>query len=146
MATSSSNRAGDRTVDGWTGLTTDTAPYVLPRLAIAVVFLGFGLWELFNPQYWTAYVPGLLTGHAWTLRLVQVHGLVLTTTATAVLLPRYTREGAIVATLLLGEICLDIVLANGFTSILLRDVGLLVLAAALIWLPYPDGRADRRDD
>jgi len=133
MATSSSNP----TADGWTPrLTKADAPYVLPRLAIALVFLGFGVWELLDPQYWTVYVPGLLAGHAWTLRLVQVHGLVLTTTAAAVVLPRYAKWGAIVASLVLAEICFDIVLSNGFTSILLRDLGLLLLAVALVWLPY----------
>jgi len=134
MATSSSSRPS---VGGLPRLSSANAGYVLPRVAIAVVFLGFGIWELLDPQYWTVYVPGLVAGHSWTLRLVQVHGLALATTATAVLLPRYARWGALAATLLLAEICLDIVLANGFTSVLLRDAGLLVLAAALVWLPYP---------
>lgn len=139
MATSSSN-ATDRA--GLPRFSTETAGYLLPRVAIAVVFVGFAVWELLDPQYWVVYVPGLLSGHAWTLRLVQLHGVALATTGTAVLLPRYAREGAIVATLLLAEICLDILLANGFTSILLRDLGLLVLAGALIWLPYASGSTE----
>ncbi|MFB6183979.1 MAG: hypothetical protein ABEI96_05435 [Haloarculaceae archaeon] len=111
-------------------------PYLLPRVGIAVVFVGIGLWELFDPGYWAVYVPSLLAGNAWTLRLVQVHGLVLTTTATAVVLPRYARWGAVVASLLLVEVCVDILVANGVTSVLLRDVGLLVVAAGLVRLPY----------
>jgi len=132
MATSSSDAAG-----GWLpDVERADVPYLLPRLGIAVVFVGFGVWELLNPGYWTVYVPTLLAGHAWTLRLVQLHGVVLTTTGAAVLLPRYARRGAAVATLVLAEICLDILLANGVTSILLRDVGLLAVAAALVWLPF----------
>ncbi|MFB6131285.1 MAG: hypothetical protein ABEJ28_10740 [Salinigranum sp.] len=141
MATSSSDA---RTTDRTHSLSKADLPYVLPRVGIAVVFFGFGLWELFVPHYWTAYVPALLADHAWTLRLVQFHGLFLTTTATAVLLPRYARAGAVAAALLLAEICLDILVANGLTSILLRDVGLLVVAAGLVWLPY--SRAEASDD
>ncbi|MFB6075140.1 MAG: hypothetical protein ABEJ89_09015 [Haloarculaceae archaeon] len=132
MATSSSNPTTDRTPS----VTSDDLPYLLPRAGIALVFVGFGLWELFVPHYWMAYVPGALAGHAWTLRLVQFHGLLLTTTATALLLPAFETSGAIVASLVLCEICLDILTSHGVTSILLRDVGLLVVAVGLVWLPY----------
>jgi len=141
MDTSSTDTAF---ADPTPGVSTADLPYVLPRVAIAIVFVGFGLWELFVPHYWTAYVPGALLHHAWTLRLVQFHGVLLTTTATALLLPRYARYGAALATLVLVEICLDILVSNGVTSILLRDVGLLVVASSLYWLPYtrPDASAD----
>lgn len=133
MATSSSNdAAADRAID----LTSADLPYVLPRVGIAVVFVGIGVWELFDPGYWAVYVPALLAHHSWTLRAVQVHGLVLTTTATAVLLPRYATRGAALAALLLAEVCLDILLSNGVTGILLRDLGLLAVAVGVVWLPF----------
>ena len=129
MGTSSAEAPGRR-------LSAPDLAYVLPRAAIAFVFAGFGIWEIASPHYWTAYVPAPLAHLSWTLRLVQLHGVVLVGTATAVLLRRYARYGALLAVLLLAEICLDVLVSNGVTSVLLRDVGLLVVAGAIYWLPY----------
>ncbi|MFB6105407.1 MAG: hypothetical protein ABEJ70_00400 [Halobacteriaceae archaeon] len=121
-------------------------PYLLPRVAIAAVFVGFGVWELFDPAYWAAYVPRAVATLPWTLRLVQVHGLLLTTTAVALLLPAFETAGAAAATLLLAEICVDVLVSNGVDGVFLRDVGLLLVALGLVWLPYTDAAARGETD
>lgn len=106
-------------------------PIFLARLGIASCFLGFGIWELIAPNLWTAYVPEFAGAIVDPTLLVSMHGVVLTVTALGVLSGKLPRFFTAVATLILLEICIDIFLQEGFTDIFIRDVSILLFAAAL---------------
>lgn len=109
------------------------ARHLLLRLAIAFVFLSFGIWELIDPQYWVGFIPGwtMVLGPAVTIAML--HGAVLVLVGLAVLLGLWLRWSALLASLMLLEICLGLLLSSGFSDLLVRDVGLLLVAVALIF-------------
>lgn len=108
-----------------------TLPVLLSRLGIASCFLGFGLWELIAPRLWTSYVPEFAGAIIPAVTLVTVHGILLTATALGVLSGKLPRFFTGLAVLMLLEICIDIFVQEGFTDILIRDIAILLFAAAL---------------
>lgn len=105
-------------------------PLFLARLALAVTFLGFGLWEIIAPNLWTMYLPEFLK-EFYPQQLVLVHGILLTVTALGVLSGYYARFFTGLAVLLLLEVTGGIWIQEGFTEIFIRDMGLLLFASSL---------------
>ncbi|MFB6145795.1 MAG: hypothetical protein ABEJ99_04815 [Candidatus Nanohaloarchaea archaeon] len=105
---------------------------ILARLGIGTVFVLFGAWELINPVYWQAYAPGFLQG-GYVLTLVKLHGVLLLVTGVGVNLERYRKEFAGLGVLIMLEILFSVFLEGGFNSILLRDLGLLMLALSVLY-------------
>lgn len=100
--------------------------------AVSVVFLGFGVWELVNPQYWVSFLPSFLSGFA-PLVLVRLHGIALVLVAAWLLSGWKLRIAAVFATLLMLEINTSLLIEYGFSDLLIRDVGILLAAAALMF-------------
>lgn len=106
--------------------------HILTRLAIAVLFLGFGIWEIIQPGYWVAFVPTQLASLG-AVTLVTVHGIILLAIGLAVLLGIYLRIAAILATLVMIEIMATLVIESGFTDLVIRDAVVLILAASMVF-------------
>lgn len=102
----------------------------LAALGLGTVFVIFGVWELINPIYWQAYVPGFLKD-LHPLLLVQLHGGLMTLTGLGVNIDVFRKESSIIASLLMLEIVVSLILESGFSDILVRDIGLLFMAFAL---------------
>lgn len=115
MATSSSERARRWLVGG----------------GVAFVFVSFGVWELINPMYWTGFVPTFLMAHATTL--VRIHGTILTIAGLWVLSRWKLRWAAILATLMMIEVSLGLLISSGFSSLFVRDLAILAAAASLFF-------------
>jgi hypothetical protein len=104
---------------------------LLTRAALAFCFLGFGLWELISPRLWIIYVPEYMSQIADPAMLVFVHGITLTVTALGVLSGWFPRFFTAVASLIMLEICIEIWVGEGFTDVFIRDVAILLFAAAM---------------
>ncbi len=104
------------------------------RLALALVFLWFGLHELLQPKLWTGYVP--IVSAASTLAVVGVlaHGWLLTVLGVALALGVAPRTAASVGALLMLEIVISLV-AHGVTDVVVRDFAVMGLAVAVASSP-----------
>lgn len=107
--------------------------HIVSRIALAVIFIGIGIWEIVQPQYWNAFVPAFLSSSISANLLVNVHGVILLIIGLAVLSGAYLRIAAILATLVMLEIIVLLVFESGFTDLLIRDTAVLLLAVALIF-------------
>ncbi|RJQ18195.1 DoxX family membrane protein [Candidatus Woesearchaeota archaeon] len=124
------------------------APVVL-RIALALVFLWFGINQLFFPNDFIGYLPNwavqdqagignvmhsvvnALPGKAYTL--LAINGLVEVLLGIALLMGFFTRISAII----LGAHLFIIMISLGYNEIAVRDFG-LVFATVAIFLNGPD--------
>ncbi len=111
--------------------TNDQIRHILMRLAVAVVFVAFGIWEIVQPSYWTAFVPSALSGLASATLLVNLHGMLLLLVGLAILFGAYLRFASALAVLIMLEVTVGLWLESGFTDLIVRDLALLIIAVAL---------------
>lgn len=111
----------------------DQIRHILSRLALAVILVGFGLWEIIQPAYWTAFVPSFLSGVAPAETLVFLHGIVLLVIGAAIFSGFYLRIASVLAALVMVEIIGVLLLESGFTDLIIRDVVVLLLALSLVF-------------
>ncbi|OGN01287.1 MAG: hypothetical protein A3I26_02240 [Candidatus Yanofskybacteria bacterium RIFCSPLOWO2_02_FULL_43_10] len=107
------------------------------RLSLAVVFFWFGIDKFFHPEYWVnAWVPQSISLFAADFKIrpidiIYVSGvfeiLVGTSLATNIFIVLFSS----LAVLFLG----GIIFFNGFSEILIRDIGLMGALLSLIFWP-----------
>jgi uncharacterized membrane protein YphA (DoxX/SURF4 family) len=103
---------------------------LIGRLGLALVFAGFGYWELTQPSQWAGYVPPFVAAHVPAIPLVLAHGWLLLMLGVALLIDFWPEVAVWVAVGVMIEIVLGLLVTSGFSSTLLRDLGLLGLALA----------------
>ena len=105
---------------------------LLLRLGLGGVFLWFGVDKFISPLNWIGWIPGwlspLLPMSQYTF--IYTLGVIEVITGVLVLVGYYTRIAAVVAGLQL----LGIIISFGFNDIMIRDMGLLFLAASIVLL------------
>ena len=108
--------------------------HLVMRLALAFVLGWFGLHELHNPSEWTAFAPSFIVHHVphQVNNLVLLHGFLLTLAAASVLLGLVYLGGALLATGILATVGLELWVDGGVSDVMIRDIGVLGLAAALL--------------
>ncbi len=113
------------------------APTVV-RVAISLVFLWFGLTQIFNPQMIAAYAPVWAENFplGGTIGFVQMNGIFETIFGTLLILGLFTRVSAF----LLAIHLLGIISQLGYNDIAVRDVGLMLVTIG-IWLHGPDEKS-----
>lgn len=107
------------------------ARHLLHRFGLASVLLAFGVWEIVNPNYWTAFVPEFTSNFAPAATLVLFHGIALTVVGAAVFFGIYLQYAAALATLIMLEIIIGLLTSSGFSDILIRDIAIFFLALGL---------------
>ncbi len=106
---------------------------LLGRIGVSFVFLSFGTWEIIQPDYWTAFIPSFLAHVGTPALLVRMHGIVLSLLGLGILLEFYVWFFAFIGTLVMLEIVIGLWLDSGFTDIFVRDAGILLFTASLIF-------------
>ena len=109
------------------------ARHLLMRLAMAFVLSWFGIQELHSPADWAVFVPSFISGHSPIAvnDLIIIHGFLLLVAAAAILFGVFHLLGSLLAIGLLFDIILGLWLNDGINDLVIRDLGLLGLAAAL---------------
>ncbi len=110
-------------------LASEWAPTV-GRALLGLVLAWFGYHELVQPSLWTGYVP-VVSGSSLAVLLVLAHGWLLLMLAVAMIAGIAVRAAAAVAVALVVEIVISLAISNGFSDLVLRDVGVLGLAVCL---------------
>jgi len=103
------------------------------RLALGFVLSWFGVQELHNPAEWAVFVPAFISDHSPVAvnDLILLHGFLLVLAAAAIVLGLLYLLSCLLAVGLLSEIVLGLWLNGGVSDLVIRDLGLLALAAAL---------------
>ena len=105
------------------------------RVFLGFVLLWFGVNEILDPRYWSGYVPLLVANFLpFNINLfVQMHGVVLALLALSLFFKFYIRYTGIITLGVLLSIIGGLITIDGFSEIVVRDIGLFGLALA-IWL------------
>lgn len=109
------------------------ARHLLTRISLAFVFIGIGIWEIVQPSYWGMYVPPFVSSIIATNTFVVIHGIALVVIGTAVLLGIYLRVASALAVLVMLTIVVSLTFYFGFNDIVIRDIAILLIAAALFF-------------
>ena len=105
--------------------------HYIAKYAIVFIFLVFGIWELIDPGYWSAFVPSFLSNNA--LLLVRIHGTILSILAIWLAIGIYFRIAAVISSLIMLDIVVSLFISSGFSDLLVRDIVILLLAISLIF-------------
>ena len=104
----------------------------LASLAISIVFIIFGIWEILQPNYWIGFVPGYASVIMSVTTLVIIHGLVLAILGVWLITGIKKKAAAILSALVMLDIIIS-VSEGGFSDVLVRDIGLFILTLSLIF-------------
>jgi len=109
------------------------ARHLLMRLAMAFVLSWFGVHELRSPAEWAVFVPSFVSDHSPIAvnDLILLHGFLLLVAAAAITFGLFYLLGCLLAMSLLSDIILGLWLDDGISDLVIRDLGLMGLAAAL---------------
>ncbi|MER3581548.1 MAG: hypothetical protein C4347_01735 [Patescibacteria group bacterium] len=95
--------------------------------ALGFVFLVFGIWQILNPNYWSAYLPLFLRNFDPNL-LFRINGVFNLIVGFSLILNIYPLIFSLLASFHLIGVIFSIGL---FNEIAIRDLGLLLLAIAI---------------
>lgn len=108
---------------------------LIMRLSLAIVFAWFGISEIFNPAYFSGYIPPFVRVLPFfdPNLFIQIHGVVLTLLSLCLIFKFHLRIVGIINMLMLVQIISGLLLIQGVNEIVIRDVGLFGLALS-VWL------------
>ena len=101
--------------------------------SLAFVAIWFGLNEMLYPQTWVDFAPAWLGTGKLAYYLVLAHGFVLFDAGVMLVINFHRRIAALILTLILTEIIVTLVMQQVSMDIIVRDVGVLGLALALLY-------------
>ena len=105
------------------------------RISLAFVFGWFGIYEIFNPVYFSGYIPPFvrILPFCNSKLCIQTHGVILTLLYLCLIFKFHLRATGILNILILMQLIIGLLLISGFNEIVVRDIGLVGLAIS-IWL------------
>lgn len=107
--------------------TKEYGPSIL-RIGLALVFLWFGLNQLFDPGSWVGWVPGWIHPIVHPAIVVFVNGIFEVALGTMLLIGFMTRLSA----LILGVHLFFISLSVGYGGTMVRDLGLFIATFSIV--------------
>lgn len=103
---------------------------IILRIGLSLVFLWFGINQLYSPSSWTGFVPVAFSSIISASTLVLFNGSIEVILGLMMLTGIYVRF----ASLILGLHLLGIAFSLGFSAIAVRDFGLAVATLAVFFL------------
>ena len=107
------------------------------RLSLGFVFLWFGVREIVFPESYVRFMPGFVGQHSPVSEesLVRLHGILLTTAGTGMLVGLLYRASCWLALGILVEVIVSLIVLGEDSGLIVRDVGLLGLSLAMLLDP-----------
>lgn len=111
----------------------DGARHLLMRLGLGFVMAWFGVQELRGPSEWAVFVPRFIVDISpiGVNDLILIHGFLLVLAAVSVVVGLFYLPGTLLAMGLVADIVFGLWVNDGFNDLVIRDIGLFGLAAAL---------------
>ena len=106
---------------------------IIVRIGMSLVFLWFGLNQLFSPDSFMGYLPGFVAVSGFAMQAVLLNGALEVILGGLLLAGLFTR---VVAVLLVLHL-LSISFGLGYNDVLIRDIGLM-FATSSIYFSGPD--------
>jgi len=100
---------------------------ILVRIGISLVFLWFGLNQIFDSENFIGYLPDFLLNLSYAHYLVMLNGIFEVTMGGLLITGFFLRPAALVLSLHL----IFIILSLGYNDIAVRDFGLMVTTFAI---------------
>lgn len=118
--------------------------HVLLRAGLAFVMSWFGIQELRRPAEWAVFVPSFIANNSPVAvnDLILLHGFLLILAAASVLLGVLYLFGCLLAVGLTADIVFGLWVNDGVNDLVIRDAGLLAMAAGLALDPVRVWRLD----
>lgn len=107
--------------------------HLLTRIGVALVFITFGIWEMTDPKYWSAFLPAFVAGVISPPTAILIHGILLLAIGTAILTGFYLRIASALAVIMLILIVLSLMYLTGYIQIVIRDTAILLLALSIFF-------------
>ena len=107
-------------------LTKEHVPLIL-RVGLSLVFLWFGLNQLFDTTNFLGYLPEFLLQQTYAESFVRLNGGFETILGILLLIGRYIKP----VTIILALHLIGIIISLGYGDIAIRDVGLLFMTIAI---------------
>ncbi len=107
------------------------------RLSLAIVFFWFGIDKFFHPDYWiNAWVPQSISSFAANFKIrpidiIYISGVFETLVTTSLVTNIFITLFSSLAVLFMASI----MFFNGFSEVLMRDVGLMGAFLSLVFWP-----------
>ncbi|HLC74808.1 MAG TPA: DoxX family membrane protein [Candidatus Nanoarchaeia archaeon] len=99
----------------------------LTRLAIALVFLWFGINQIIVPENFIGYLPEFILAASYAKNIVLLNGITELILGALLAIGLYTRAVSAILCIHLFTIIISI----GYNDIAVRDVGLMLVAFAI---------------
>ncbi len=105
----------------------------LIRIAVSIIFIVFGAWEVINPNYWSAFLPQFLANLSFYLTIIVIHGIVLFAIGISLVTGFKKKIAASLGTLIMLAIVIDLLTTSDFTPLLIRDFVITLVTASIIF-------------
>ncbi len=120
--------------------------HLILRVSLALVFLWFGINQLYDPFAWTGLVPQFFTQFILAKSLVIANGCVEIILSLFLISGTYTR----IVSILLGLHLLGIAVSLGYSAIAVRDFGLSLATLSIAFFEPDrftvDGRSKKHNE
>ena len=113
--------------------------HLLLRFCLGFILVWFGIQQVVNPSEWTGFVPGVISSHSPVggIGLILVHGVFLLLAAIGISFGVFPKSACLLAAALLLEIIVVLFLKGDTEGLIVRDLGLLVMAIVLAFDQFP---------
>lgn len=105
---------------------------IILRISLSLVFLWFGISQLYSPGSWSGFIPAFLTALLPAKTFVLINGAIEVILGLMLLSGLYVRF----ASLILGLHLLGIAFTMGYNAVAIRDVGLGLATLAILFNGY----------
>ena len=113
--------------------------HLLLRFCLGFILVWFGIQQVISPSEWTGFIPDIISSHspAGGIGLIFVHGTLLTMAAIGISFGLFPKGASLLAAVLLLEIIVVLSVKGDNAGLIVRDIGLLVMALVLALDQFP---------
>lgn len=103
------------------------------RLTLGFVLAWFGIQQTLNPSEWIDFIPAIVSNHSPipATGLIHIHSAFLLLAAAGLVTGLFLVGASLLATAVILQVTISLLLDGGVAALIVRDVGLLGMAGAL---------------
>ncbi len=113
--------------------------HLLLRFCLGFILVWFGIQQMISPSQWTGFIPEVISSHSPVggIGLILVHSTLLLLAAIGIFVGLFPKSACLLAAALLLGIVMGLFFRDNSGSLIVRDIGLLVMALALAFDKFP---------
>jgi len=113
--------------------------HLLLRFCLGFILVWFGIQQVINPGEWVRFIPEIVSSYSPVggIGLIFLHGALLTLAAIGISLGLFPKWASLLAAALLLEIIVILLIGGDSSGLIVRDIGLLVMALVLALDQFP---------